>query len=167
MKFDLLSPRQQLVDVMNRIYYGGMTTLSGGNLSIIDEEGNIWITPTGMDKGKLTPADIMCVHPDGTVDGLHSPSMELPFHHAIYQRRPDVRAIVHAHAPALVSFSIVRKIPDTNIIPLARRICGKVGYAEYALPGSEALGLSIASAFAQGYDAVLLELWPEEDERRA
>src|SRR6185369_16296511 len=62
-----------------------------------------------------------------------------------------------AHAPALVSFSIVRKIPDTSIIPQASRVCGRVGYAPYALPGSEALGVNIANAFAQGFEAVLLE----------
>ncbi|MBX3066344.1 MAG: class II aldolase/adducin family protein, partial [Anaerolineae bacterium] len=61
MKFDLLSPRQQLVQVMNRIYYGGMTTLSGGNLSIRDDDGGIWITPRAVDKGKLTANDIMYV----------------------------------------------------------------------------------------------------------
>ncbi|MFN8529697.1 MAG: class II aldolase/adducin family protein [Anaerolineae bacterium] len=95
--------------------------------------------------------------PDGIVSGLHKPSSELPFHRAIYAQRPDVRAIVHAHAPALVSFSIVRQIPDTNIIPQAQRLCGRVGYAPYALPGSEALGTSIANTFAQGFDVVLLE----------
>ena len=157
MTFNLLSPRQQLVEVMSRIYYGGMTTLSGGNLSVREDNGTIWITPSGVDKGKLTPADIMCVAPDGLVTGPHRPSSELPFHRAIYSKRPDVGAIVHAHAPALVSFSIVRKIPDTNIIPQARRMCGRVGYAPYALPGSEALGESIANTFAQGFDVVLLE----------
>lgn len=157
MNFDLFPPRHQLVKIMNRIYYGGMTTLSGGNLSIKDEEGKIWITPAGVDKGKLTPADIVCVTADGAVSGLHRPSSELPFHLAIYEKRPDLRAIVHAHAPALVSFSIVRQIPDTNIIPQARRICGRVGYAPYALPGSNALGESIANAFARGFDVVLLE----------
>lgn len=157
MKFDFLSPRQQLVEIMNRIYYGGMTTLSGGNLSILDEDGSIWITPSAVDKGKLTPHDMIRVHPDRTLEGPHIPSSELPFHRAIYRQRPDVRAIVHAHSPALVSFSIVRKIPDTNLIPQASRVCGKVGYAAYALPGSEALGGSIAAAFAEGYDAVLLE----------
>jgi len=155
--FDLLSPRQQLVQIMNRIYYGGMTTLSGGNLSIRDEDGGIWITPSAVDKGKLTPSDIMYIAPDGKVSGLHLPSSELPFHRAIYAKRPDVRAIVHAHAPALVSFSIVRKIPDTSIIPQAQRLCGRVGYAPYALPGSEALGESIANAFQSGFDVVLLE----------
>lgn len=157
MNFNLLSPREQLLQIMNRIYYGGMTTLSGGNLSILDRDGTIWITPSGIDKGKLTTADMIRVEADGSISGLHKPSSELPFHRAIYAQRPDIGAIVHAHAPALVSFSIARQLPDTNVIPQARNVCGRVGYAPYALPGSDALGTSIAEAFAQGYDAVLLE----------
>ncbi len=157
MSFDLLSPREQLVRVMNRIYYGGMTTLSGGNLSILDDDGSLWITPGGVDKGNLTPEDIVRVHADGTVDGLHKPSSELPFHRAIYAQRPDVRAIVHAHPPALVAFSIAREVPDTRIIPQAWRVCGRVGYASYALPGSEALGKNIAAAFGAGNNVILLE----------
>jgi L-fuculose-phosphate aldolase len=157
MNFELLSPREQLLQVMHRIYYGGMTTLSGGNLSILDQDGAIWITPSGVDKGKLTNVDMVHITQDGIVDGLHKPSSELPFHRAIYAQRPDVRAIVHAHAPALVSFSIARKTPDTNLIPQARRMCGRVGYAPYQLPGSESLGMSIANTFAEGFDAVLLE----------
>lgn len=157
MKFDLLPPREQLVMVMTWIYSGGMTTLSGGNLSIRDEADNLWITPLGVDKGRLTPNDIVCVRRDGTVEGLHPPSSELPFHQAIYRQRPDLHAVVHAHPPALVSFSIARIVPDTRIIPQARRVVGQVGYAPYALPGSEQLGENIAAAFAEGYDAVLLE----------
>jgi L-fuculose-phosphate aldolase len=142
---------------MNRIYHNGMTTLSGGNLSILDDDGSLWITPTDVDKGKLTPKDIICVQPDGAVVGPHRPSSEYPFHRAIYAQRPDLRAVVHAHPPALVSFSIVRRIPDTSIIPQARRVCGRVGYAPYALPGSEQLGVAIAATFAQGFNVVLLE----------
>jgi L-fuculose-phosphate aldolase len=68
-----------------------------------------------------------------------------------------VQAIVHAHSPALVSFSIARQLPDTRIIPQAHHVCGEVGYAPYALPGSEQLGENIAHTFAQGFDVVLLE----------
>ncbi|MCB0277692.1 MAG: class II aldolase/adducin family protein, partial [Calditrichaeota bacterium] len=157
MNFLLLHPRDQLVAIMNRIYHNGMTTLSGGNLSIKDENGDVWITPSGIDKGKLTPKDMMCVKADGTIEGPHRPSSELPFHRAMYKQRPDLRAIVHAHPPALVSFSIVREVPDTRIIPQANRICGPVGYAPYALPGSEMLGESIAKTFAEGYNIVILE----------
>lgn len=157
MNFQLLHPRDQLVAIMNRIYHNGMTTLSGGNLSIKDDNGDIWITPSGIDKGKLTPKDIMCVRANGDVIGPHRPSIEFPFHRKIYELRPDFQAIVHAHPPALVSFSIVRQVPDTRIIPQANRICGPVGYAPYALPGSEKLGENIANTFAEGYNIIILE----------
>ena len=157
MKFHLLHPKEQIVRIMYRIYNGKMTTLSGGNLSLKDHNGDIWITPAGIDKGKLIPNDIMCVKTNGDVVGQYKPSSELPFHISIYKKRPDIKAIVHAHPPALVSFSIVRSIPDTNIIPQAKRVCGKVGYALYALPGSNKLGDNIAETFEQGYNVVLLE----------
>jgi L-fuculose-phosphate aldolase len=156
-RFDLLHPRQQIVTMMNRIYYGGMTTFSGGNLSILDDNGDIWITPAGYDKGKLKPADIMCVKADGTVEGRHRPSSEYPFHRAIYECRPDLRAIVHAHPPALVSFSLIREVPQTHITPHIQRVCGAVGYAPYAMTGSEELGRAIALTFAADYNVVMLE----------
>ncbi|MGD9048972.1 MAG: class II aldolase/adducin family protein, partial [Anaerolineae bacterium] len=115
------------------------------------------ITPSGVDKGNLTPGDIMCITVDGPMEGPHTPSSEYPFHQMIFDRRPDIRAIVHAHAPALMSFSVARKIPDTCIIPQAHHVCGEVGYAPYALPGSRQLGENIADTFAQGFDVVLLE----------
>ena len=157
MQFHLLDPREQLVNIMNRIYDTGMTTLSGGNLSIKDDNGDIWITPAAVDKGNLTPQDIICVRADGTVYGPHKPSSEYPFHNAIYAQRPDLKAIVHAHPPVLVAFSITRQVPDTHIIPQAQRVCGRVGYAPYALPGSQQLGENIAATFADGYNVVLLE----------
>lgn len=157
MDFAYLSPRHQLVDTLTRIYRQGLTTTSGGNLSILDDDGTIWITPAGVDKGSLVPDDIVCVRTDGTVEGRHKPSSEYPFHRQIYEARPDVRAIVHGHPPGLVAFSIVRKIPDTRINPPFRDICGTVGYAPYALPGSEDLGAQIAATFAKGFNSVMLE----------
>lgn len=157
MKFKFLHPRDEIIEIINRIYQNGMTTTSGGNLSILDEDGSIWITPKGVDKGSLTPKDIIRVLPNGSVDGIHEPSSEFPFHLAIYKARPDIKAIVHAHPPALVSFAISREIPDTRIVPKASEICGKVGYAKYALPGSDKLGEVIAEIFKQNHDTVLME----------
>jgi L-fuculose-phosphate aldolase len=157
MNFGLLHPRDQLVQIMDRIYRYGLTTTSGGNLSILDDNGDLWITPAAVDKGNLEPRDIMCLRPDGQGVGPHTLSTEYPFHQVIYRRRPDARAIVHAHSPALISFSIARIIPDTRIIPQAHHVCGEVGYAPYALPGSWQLGENIANTFARGFGAVLLE----------
>ena len=152
-----MHPREQLVTIMRRVYGYGMTTTSGGNISVRDESGDIWITPGGTDKGTLTEADIVRMRGDAMVEGVHPPSSELPFHRAIYEARPDIRAVLHAHPAALVAFSLVRKIPDTSIIPQAHAVCGEVGYAAYAIPGSEELGRNIAATFARGFDIVLLE----------
>ncbi len=152
-----LHPREELVATMDRIYRYHMTTTSGGNLSILDPDGSIWITPSRVDKGSLRPADIVRVRPDGTKEGLHPPSSEFPFHREIYRRRPDIRAIVHAHPGALVGFSIVRRLPETRVQTHAHNLCGKVAYAAYACPGSQELGDKIAATFAEGADCVMLE----------
>jgi L-fuculose-phosphate aldolase len=97
------------------------------------------------------------VRADGAAEGPHPPSSEFPFHRAVYEARPDVRGIVHAHPVALVAFSICGRVPDTRLLPQARQICGDVGFAPYALPGSEALGRNIARTFAEGPSCVVLE----------
>ncbi|MBR2697478.1 MAG: class II aldolase/adducin family protein, partial [Clostridia bacterium] len=157
MRFELLHPADQLVMIISRIYYYGMTTMSGGNLSIRDDNGDIWITPSGIDKGNLSRADMCQVKPDGTVIGPHRPSVELPFHQEIYRRRPDLKAILHAHPPTLVAFSLARVIPNIALIPNATEVCGKVTYAKYEVPGSKKLGEYIAEEFSKGFNTVMME----------
>lgn len=50
-------PRAALVAPRRRIYHHTMTSTSGGNLSIRDPDGRIWITPSRVDKGSLQPTD--------------------------------------------------------------------------------------------------------------
>lgn len=153
----LLHPRDAIMQTMDRIYRYRMTTTSGGNLSIRDEAGDVWISPARVDKGNLTRGDIVCVRADGGIDGLHPPSSEFPFHKAIYAARPDIKAIVHAHPVALVAFSICREMPNTRLFHQANSVCGRIGFAPYACPGSEQLGRSIAATFSQPCDSVILE----------
>jgi len=153
----LVHPRDEIMQTMERIYRFRMTTTSGGNLSIRDEHGDVWITPARIDKGRLTRNDIVCVHPDGTTTGPHPPSSEYPFHKAVYDARPDLYGIVHAHPVALVAFSMVHEVPDTRLFHQARHVCGEVGFAAYALPGSDALAASVAGAFKNDHTAVVLE----------
>lgn len=157
MNYNTLHPAEQLTEIMKRIYARRLTTTSGGNLSIKDEDGNLWITPGGTDKGTLTKEDMVCIRVDGTVCGRHKPSSEYPFHLKIYETRKDLHAVLHAHSPALVAFSSVRKIPDTAILPSVYLECGKIGLAQYAMTGSHELGERIAEVFRQGCDAAIME----------
>jgi L-fuculose-phosphate aldolase len=134
-----------------------MTTTSGGNLSILDDNGDIWITPGSVDKGSLSRKDIIQVKPDGTVIGIHKPSSEFPVHARIYKSRQDIKAILHAHPPALVAFSIVRQIPETRLIPNFVEICGNVSMAIYDVPGSTGLSIKVTNEFEKGNNVVMLE----------
>jgi L-fuculose-phosphate aldolase len=135
MNFVHMHPAEQIVLLINRIYKKQMTTTSGGNLSILDDKGDIWITPSGIDKGALTTADICQIKPDGRVIGKHRPSVETPFHKHVYKVRPDVKAVLHAHPHSLVSFSLVGKVPQYKNHPFASFGCGEIGFADYDCPG--------------------------------
>lgn len=154
---EYLTPAEVLAAYMQRIYDRGLTTMSGGNLSVMDEAGNLWITPSGIDKGGLTPEDMICVRPDGTEIGRHRPSCELPFHQSVYRLRPDVKAVLHAHPSALGAFSMVRKLPRRTLLAGLDELCPEMRMAGYAVPGSQTLGGYIGKVFAQGFDAALLE----------
>ncbi len=134
-----------------------MTTTSGGNISARDRQGNLWITPAGLDKGSLTPDDIVCLAPDGTVIGPGTPSSEYPLHLAVSRVRPDIGAIIHAHPPVLTAFSIVGEVPDTTLMAGPAELCGTVGYAPYHLPGTAGLGERVADRFGSGHNAVIME----------
>jgi len=156
MKFHMLHPADRIVMIMSRLYDYGMTTTSGGNISIRDEDGVIWITPGSTDKGDLRREDIVRIMPDGSFEGIHKPSSEYPFHLAIYKCRPDINAVLHAHPSALSAFSLFGKIPNMSLVPDASYICGQVAMSEYAVPGSELLGEKITREFARGYNSVMM-----------
>lgn len=155
--FETLHPAQQLVQMITRIYDQGLTSTSGGNLSIRDTNGDIYITPSSIDKGRLTKHDICCVRPSGEIIGPHKPSVELPFHRHVYEVRPDISAIVHAHPPGLVGFSLARTVPSMALFRGMDAQIGRVCSSDYAVPGSALLGDILAKQFEQGYDAIMME----------
>ena len=157
MKLLDMKPAEKIAYFMTRLYDNKLTTTSGGNLSIMDEDGVMWISPSGVDKAHLTSEDIMWVTPDGVVHGKHKPSTEYPFHLAVLRSRPDLHAVLHAHPAALVAYSLERKLPEMDIMPDVSALCGKIAIAKYALPGSQKLGALIAEKFAAGCETVLLE----------
>lgn len=157
MNIQYIHPADQTVMFMQRVYDKKLTSMSGGNLSIRDNEGNIWITPASIDKGSLTRKDIICVRPNGDCEGPHAPSSELPFHRSVYKLRPDLNAVLHAHPPALVAFSVVRRLPELNLTPTVRYMCKNIKMAAYAIPGSQALSAEVGKVFEQGCNIALLE----------
>lgn len=146
-------PRDAISACLLRVYGARLTTTSGGNVSVLDRATDtLWCTPKGTDKGRIARAEVQWRDPASGawrsgVAGLQ-PSTEHGFHAAIYRARPDdVRAVLHAHAPALVAWAVCGRMPPVRC--LARgALLGPVAYAPYALPGSPALVASVSAAFA-------------------
>ncbi|MBR1920646.1 MAG: class II aldolase/adducin family protein, partial [Kiritimatiellae bacterium] len=156
MDLQLLHPRDRIAMLMSRIYGHRLTTSFGGNISVLDEAGDVWITPAGVDKGSLTPRDVVRVRSDGRVEGRHEPSSEYPLHRAVYDARPDVSCVLHAHPTSLVAFAAAQRAPDSRLLPETWRRNGEVAVARYEDPGSEALGEAVAEKFAAGACSVIL-----------
>ena len=156
MTFEMLHPADQIVMLMNRIYDHDMTTALGVNLSVCDAQGIVWISPGGVDKSKLRREDIIQIKPDGTISGIHRPSAEYPFHLAIYKKRPDIKAVLHARPPTVIACSLLHKIPDTSLFADTGALIERVSSVSYEMPGSSVLGDKLSSEFAKGFHAVLM-----------
>lgn len=152
-----LSVKEQVLTAMDRVYSNALTTTSGGNISAIDKDRHIFITPSGIDKGTLTIDDIVEVCPDGKRIGRHVPSMELPFHSNIYRECKDIKAIVHAHAPAAVAYACMNVSPDSSCARVYEDALGKIVGSKYALPGSLKLGDIVMQGFKDGYRTVMMD----------
>jgi L-fuculose-phosphate aldolase len=150
-------PTDQLVAVMTRLYESRLTTPSGGNLSVLDDDGSLWVTPSQIDKGRLKPSHMIRILPDGSWKSELKPTSEWPFHRAALKARPDCRAVVHAHPTSLVAFSVVGKPLVLNQFPDLCRWVNRVGFSPYAIPGSDKLAQLLGETFATGCDATLME----------
>lgn len=147
-KLSSLPPDEQLARVVSRIYACGMTTTSGGNLSIRGDQGELWITPAEVDKASLSAADIVQVSAGGRHLGKRRASSQLALHEAIYRARPELRALIHVHPEALVAFAVAGVAPDLRAFPQARQICGAVAMAPPEVLHSESAGEGVARVFA-------------------
>jgi L-fuculose-phosphate aldolase len=144
--------RKEVARFMRRLYNRGLTTASGGNISARLDKG-IFITPSALDKGLIRGKEVGMIMFDGknfTPD--LKPSMEYAMHLAIYKKRPDVKAIVHAHPPLATSFTAMQKTVDCSLIAEARAILGTPVRAPYALMGTPALAETAASAAVYDHD---------------
>ncbi len=134
---DYLQNKTEVAKYMSRLYDKGLTTCSGGNISIITENKVVIITPSQKDKSCISPDDIGII--DITGKNL-SPdiklSMETQMHLEIYKKRKDIKAIIHAHPVFATSYAIAEKEINTAITDESYEILGDIAYSSYEKSGS-------------------------------
>lgn len=150
--------REEMCEIGKRVYERGMVAANDGNFSVKINENEFLCTPTGVSKGFMKPECICRIDAKGQIieaaEGFR-PSSEMKMHMRIYQERPDVRAVVHAHPPYATTFAIARIPLDKPIIAETILTLGKIPVADYGTPSTEEVPNSIAK-YITSYDAVLL-----------
>lgn len=151
--------KELICEIGRRIYDRRMVAANDGNISVKLSDTEFLCTPTGVSKGFMTPDYICKIDNKGNV--LHAnagyrPSSEVKMHLRVYEKRPDVGAVVHAHPIFATSFAIAGIPLKQPIMPEAVISLGSVPIAPYGTPSTTEVPDSV-EPFLERYDAVLLE----------
>lgn len=139
--------KKNVAEIMQRLYERSLTTCSGGNVSLRAENGNIFITPSQIDKGNISADQIAEMTPDGKIIGSDlKPSMETGMHLEIYKIRNDVNAVVHAHPPKVTAWACSDNKLENNLCGEARYFLGEIAKAPYSLMGTKDLAKSVSES---------------------
>ena len=148
---------QDLLDACRRLHAGGLLAASDGNLSVRLPNGLIAMTPSGVPKAKVQLADLAHLQLDGTILSGR-PSSERAMHLAIYRAVPAAKAIVHAHPPTAIAWSLARpelkELPSDGL-PEVILAAGRIPVVPMALPGTEAMGTNLLP-FLPGHRLMIL-----------
>jgi L-fuculose-phosphate aldolase len=151
--------KKQICEIGKRIYNRNMVAANDGNISVRLSANEFLCTPTGVSKGFMTPEYICKVDASGKLvqsAGNFKPSSEIKMHMRVYEKRPDVCAVVHAHPTFATSFAIAGIPLNQPIMPEAVISLGCVPIAEYGTPSTSEIPDNVEK-YLPYYDAVLLE----------
>ena len=146
--------RCDIVEVGRRLYARGLIGGNEGNISVRRGD-TLFVTPAGVCKGFLTPDMIVRTDLEGRAQGAGRASTEVQMHTAVYRKRPDVTAVVHAHPPTATGFAVAGIPLDRPLIAEAVVTLGPVPVIPYGQPATSELARNVGDAIC-GAHALLM-----------
>jgi L-fuculose-phosphate aldolase len=132
--------RDDIVQIGRLMFQKGWVASNDGNITVRMDEERILATPTGMCKGMMHPDDMIVLDRKGNkISGRRERTTEINMHLTIYDLRPDIHAVVHAHPPVSTGFAAAGKPLNLALLPEVIIAFGCVPIAEYGLPGTTEL----------------------------
>ncbi len=133
---------QTAIKIAHSLYARGKVSGSTANISFRIAD-IIYISGSGTSFETLTPEQFAAVTIDGLKKTEQKPSKELPLHAILYQKRPDIHAVLHTHSFHATLWSCLSHEKEEDVIPnytpYLKMKVGTVGMIPYAPPGSKAL----------------------------
>jgi len=148
--------REEIVRYGRMLHQRGFVAAMDGNLSVRLAGNRILVTPTGVSKGAMRPADLVTVDLEGhRVTGRRNVTSEIGMHLLIYRLRPDIQAIVHAHPPTATGFAAAGLALTEPLVCEVVIGLGCIPLARYGTPGTSELAQSL-EPYVPKYDAILM-----------
>ncbi len=147
----------ELSHFARELHARGWVANHDGNLSLRDADGRFLATPTAWSKRLVEPEDLLVVDRRGKIlRGKRRLFSEWQLHRAVYDARPDVRAVIHAHPPTASGFALAgAELGPVAAAEIAVSLGEHIPTVPFAMPGSEELERSVA-AQAERFDVFLL-----------
>jgi L-fuculose-phosphate aldolase len=148
--------RQDIVDIGRYVWQKGWVAANDGNITIRLDRERVLCTPTGVSKGMMHPDDLIIVDMKGNkIAGRLQGTTEIAMHLAVYELRPDVGAVLHAHPPVATGFATAGRALNLALLPEVIISLGCVPLAGYGLPGTREL-LEPMLPLIPKYDALMM-----------
>ena len=148
--------RADIVEIGRRVHERGYVASNDGNISVRLDDDRLLTTPTGVSKGFMTPDMMVMTDMKGTkLAGDRNASSELLMHLAVYEHRPEIRAVVHAHPPAATGFAVAGIPLDRAVLAEVVASLGSIPIAEYGTPSTAELADAVRK-YISAYDGLLL-----------
>lgn len=148
--------REEIVEIGRYVWQKGWIAANDGNISVRMDEGRLLCTPTGVCKGLMAPDDLIVCDMEGRkIQGAKERTSEIAMHLTVYNLRPDIRAVVHAHPPVATGFAAAGRSLNIALLPEVVIGLGCVPLVDYGLPGTPELTDPMLPMIPK-YDALLM-----------
>jgi len=148
--------RAEIVEVGRRLWARGYVASNDGNISVRLDEHRLLATPKSVSKGFMTPDMMVMTDLSGRkLAGDRDASSELLLHLAVYDLRPDVQAVVHAHPPLATGFAVAGIALDRAVLAEVVTTLGSIPIADYGTPSTAELPDAVRK-YIKVHDGLLL-----------
>ena len=148
--------RADIVEIGRRLHDRGFVASNDGNISVRLDGERLLTTPTGVSKGFMTPDMMVTTDLTGRkLTGDRDPSSEILMHLAVYEHRPEIRAVVHAHPPTATGFAVAGIALDRAVLAEVVTTLGSIPIADYGTPSTSELADAVRR-YIGAHDGLLL-----------
>lgn len=134
--------RQELIEYARKMEKYNLVKMSGGNVSLRLEDGNVIVTPSAMNYDTMVPEDIVVLDINGNIiEGKRRPTSDLSAILYILQNMPWVNAIIHTHQAKAIAFSLVSDLLPVISSTMVDEIKDEVQVAPFTISSDIGMGI--------------------------